>query len=476
MLREKEGVDHRDKVADQMIDSESLFWDDLLLYLEQGQVIPIIGQDLLTVEFEGRSVNAYRLIAERFAQDLRISTDLLPEDFTLSQVIAAYPRFREKRSLIYSQTKATFDRLPVSLPESLRRLARIPAFQIFVTTTFDPWMEKALIEERSSAGCRPVSIGYSPGEASDVTAEQLASGEPVVYQMFGRISAAPQYGVTEEDMLEFIHRLQVRPPKNLCDALRDHHLLFIGNAFSDWLARFFVRTVRGERLSAPHGKEIFIVDDEFRRSSTMTSFFQGFCWETNILAQNTPVEFVRRLHEKWFERHPQTPSEHATPAEVVEEPGKPASHSIFISYASQDFEPANRIRETLCRLGLNVWMDKKGGLEAGDLYEAKIRRDIWHCTLFMPLLSRHAESRKEAFFREEWGDALKRMRRFKGSSRPFIIPVVIDDLNLYAAADIPDEFKEIQVTTAKQGILPNDAALRVQQITRSIIKTEGSAV
>jgi hypothetical protein len=35
-----------------------LFWDDLLLYLEQKQVIPIIGQDLLSVEVEGRSVNA----------------------------------------------------------------------------------------------------------------------------------------------------------------------------------------------------------------------------------------------------------------------------------------------------------------------------------------------------------------------------------------------------------------------------------
>ena len=459
-----------------MIDSESLFWDDLLLYLDQRQVIPIIGQDLLTVEFEGRSVNAYRLIAERFAQDLKISTESLPQDFTLSQVIAAYPRFREKRSLIYSQTKATFDRLQVAVPESLRRLAQIPAFQIFVTTTFDPWMERALVEERFGGAHRSLSIGYSPGEAPDLTAEQLASGGPIVYQMFGRVSAAPQYGVTEEDMLEFIHRLQVRPPKNLCDILRDHHLLFIGNSFSDWLARFFVRTARGERLSAPHGKEIFIVDDEFRRSSTMTAFFQGFCWETNILAENTPVEFVRLLHKKWFERHPQTSPAPSMPGGVLEESAKPASHTIFISYANEDFEAADRIRETLNGLGLNVWMDKKGGLDAGDQYEAKIRRDIWHCTLFIPVLSRLAESRKEAFFREEWDDALKRMRRFKGSSRPFIIPVVIDDLNLYAATDIPDEFKEIHVTNAKQGILPNDAALRIQQITRSIIKAESTAV
>jgi hypothetical protein len=67
-----------------MIDSENLFWDDLLLYLDQRQVIPIIGQDLLAVEFEGRHVNAYRLIAERFAHDLKISTESLPQDFTSS--------------------------------------------------------------------------------------------------------------------------------------------------------------------------------------------------------------------------------------------------------------------------------------------------------------------------------------------------------------------------------------------------------
>src|SRR4029077_3076038 len=203
------------------------------------------------------------------------------------------------------------------------------------------------------------------------------------------------------------------------------------------------------------------------------SFFQGFCWETNTLAENTPVEFVRLLHEKWFERHPRT--EPAVLAGTTQEPAKPASHSIFISYAHQDFEAAGRVRDTLDQLGLNVWMDKKG-LEAGDLYRAKITHHIWHCTLFIPLLSKNAEWRKEAFFREEWDDALRRVRRFKGSSRAFIVPVVVDDLDLYAARNIPDEFKEIHVTLAQQGVLSNDAALRIQQITRSIIKTEGSAV
>jgi hypothetical protein len=62
------------------VNGDDLFWEDLLLYLEQGQVIPIIGQDLLSVEIQGRSINAYRLMAERLAEDLKISTGLLPQD------------------------------------------------------------------------------------------------------------------------------------------------------------------------------------------------------------------------------------------------------------------------------------------------------------------------------------------------------------------------------------------------------------
>ena len=96
--------------------------------------------------------------------------------------------------------------------------------------------------------------------------------------------------------------------------------------------------------------------------------------------------------------------------------------------------------------------------------------------MFIPILSKNAQRRTEAFFREEWDDALRRMRRFKGSSRAFIIPVVIDDLDPSHAGDIPDEFKEIHTVVAPQGMLSNDAARRIQQITRSIIKTEGSGV
>jgi hypothetical protein len=458
------------------MNEEPSFWNELLLYLEQGLVIPILGQDLLAVEYEGRTVNAYRLMAEKLAESLNLAPESLPNEFTLSQVIAAYPRFREKRNLVYTQIKSILDQLHLNVPEPLRLLARIPTLRIFLTTTFDPWMERALAEERGNGRSSPISIAYSTvTPAPDISAELLKSNQPVVFQLFGKVSPAPQYAATEEDLLEYLHHLQAFPPKNLWYTLRDHHLLFIGNAFSDWLERFFVRAARGERFNVQHGKEVFIVDNELRRSASMVSFFRGFCWETNVLPGNAPIDFVRSLHQKWTERHPATTttvSPGPAPSTLAEPTSE--SHLIFLSYAGEDLAAASRLHSALSGVGLNVWLDQQGGLEAGDLYRKKIKRDIQRSTLFLPILSRNADQRKEGFFREEWADAIKRLPRFEGASRPFIVPVVIDDLDLYSANNIPDEFKEAHVTKAPQGVPSDESILRLQRLVRTIIKAGGA--
>ena len=136
-------------------------------------------------------------------------------------------------------------------------------------------------------------------------------------------------------------------------------------------------------------------------------------------------------------------------------------------------ELVRRLHDCLRKVGLNVWLDKQGGLTEGDAYRTKIRQDIARCTLFLPLLSRNTERRKEGFFREEWYEAIQRLPRFKGSSRPFIMPIVIDDLPIYEAADIPEEFKQLHMTRAPGGDLPEDVTTRYQQIVRGIIKAEG---
>ena len=62
-----------------------------------------------------------------------------------------------------------------------------------------------------------------------------------------------------------------------------------------------------------------------------------------------------------------------------------ASKAVFLSYASQDAEAARGICETLRSAGVEVWFDQSE-LRGGDAWDAKIRRQIKECALFVPII------------------------------------------------------------------------------------------
>src|ERR1051325_3167692 len=77
--------------------------------------------------------------------------------------------------------------------------------------------------------------------------------------------------------------------------------------------------------------------------------------------------------------------------------------AVFLSYASQDAEAARKICDALRSAGIEVWFDADGGLEHGDEWDAKIRKQIKECVLFIPIISAHTQARLEGYFRIEWG-------------------------------------------------------------------------
>src|ERR1044071_6036287 len=88
----------------------------------------------------------------------------------------------------------------------------------------------------------------------------------------------------------------------------------------------------------------------------------------------------------------------------MSDPGK----AVFLSYASQDAEAARRICDTLRAAGVEVWFDADGGLEHGDEWDAKIRRQIKECVLFIPIISANTQAWHEGYFRLEWELAAER--------------------------------------------------------------------
>jgi len=80
--------------------------------------------------------------------------------------------------------------------------------------------------------------------------------------------------------------------------------------------------------------------------------------------------------------------------------------AVFLSYASQDVEPARRIAEALRQRGIDVWFDQSE-LRAGRL-DQRIREQIRDCALFVPVISAHTQNRTEGYFRLEWKLAVDR--------------------------------------------------------------------
>ena len=134
------------------------------------------------------------------------------------------------------------------------------------------------------------------------------------------------------------------------------------------------------------------------------------------------------------------------------------SKAVFLSYASQDAEAARRICEALRSGGVEVWFDADGGLEHGDEWDAKIRRQIKECVLFIPIISANTQARHEGYFRIEWDLAAERARGI-ASGVPFILPVVIDDTREPDAL-VPDRFRAVQWTRLRGGEVPPEMQQR----------------
>lgn len=118
-----------------------------------------------------------------------------------------------------------------------------------------------------------------------------------------------------------------------------------------------------------------------------------------------------------------------------------ANQAVFISYASEDVDVAEGIAEALRTAGIEVWFDKNE-LVGGDAWDAKIRRQIKECTLFVPIISANTQARAEGYFRLEWHLAEQRTY-LMAHDQPFLFPVVIDDTS-DAEARVPDRFRERQ--------------------------------
>ncbi|HJZ75718.1 MAG TPA: toll/interleukin-1 receptor domain-containing protein [Vicinamibacterales bacterium] len=427
---------------------DSFPWEDLLDYIEEGKVAPVIGHELIEADYQGRRVSLQRLLAERLAEREKLTVEW-SRYFELNDVVCAYlAKPQAKLVGLYDRIAGLLRSLapPFPIPDPLRQLAEVGSLDLFVSMTFDSLMAHAIDRTRFGGNevTREIEFSINQSTAAQTEAQKVRPGDaPIVFNLLGRASSKFDFAIHDEDALEFIHRLvsgDVAPPEWLLSELRSRHLLLIGVHVPEWLGRFMLRAATRDRLRLAQ-RAYFIAGENVPSAAALTQFLARFGRETSIAVYDgSAAAFVGELHTRWKARHPDAAA--AAPETRAVDARRGA---IFISYGRENLAAVERLHSAIESLGGDVWFDKTE-LSAGDEWEKKIlpqiQRDV---RLFVPVISDRTAQRHEGYVFREWREALERSRKIVG--RRFIVPIVVDpdftgDLQRYDV--LVDEFPALR--------------------------------
>src|SRR5487761_425805 len=308
-------------------------WEDLLSFIEERRVIPIGGPELLMVATDRGPRLLYDWVAERLAARLNVDTRQLPQPCTLNDVVCLFLANRGRREEAYVRLRGVLKDINFEPPLALRQLAAITDFDLFVSTTFDSLLESAINLERFGGANSTEALAYAPNRVTGLPAERDQLQRPLVYHLFGRLSASPTYVISDEDLLEFICALQSEhlAPEKLFHELEHNHLLFIGSNFTNWLARLFLRMATRRRLSDPRDVGEVLADNHSVSDGRLMGFLQQVSVRTRVYSG--AEKFVDELHRRWMTRHkPGEVIELGLPQRFLPPEREMPDNAVFISY------------------------------------------------------------------------------------------------------------------------------------------------
>ncbi len=427
-------------------------WDDLVGHIRQQVLVPIVGPDVNVVKVGDHEQPFTTLIGQRLAE--RYDLDVSPETVTMGEAVAAFLRDRghdevERLYRVINDIIADSDPHP---GQPLRDLAAINDMRIFVSTTPDRLLARAIDDVRSPALTRELS--FSPNQS---TSQQSRNAQPptpietVVLNLFGQAASTPQYAIHDEDRLEWVHALlsdTASLPDWLDYPLKHQPILFIGCEIPDWLGRFLLRMSSNTRLSLERNRFYFAGCSSDREPS-LSHFFATYCRKSTVQQLDMePTAFVTELRARWEKQN--TPTLRADTS--VAAPSRQDAPTIFISYMREDADAARRVCDAITRLGGDVWLDERR-LCPGDSWEQEILTSIRrNVRLFVPIISTNTELAEEGYVFKEWNEAAERMRSIP--RRRFVVPVVIDERyegNPSRYRQMPEPFRRLQFGRAPAG-------------------------
>lgn len=254
-------------------DTVTEVWRHLLKPVANGKVVPIIGPRLLEKAYGASHETAMRLAGANHYpfgvhqwDDLPRVTEYMSVKESRYNVVRAYqdqiladlldqhegwlpPQEippAVKKPKLGKLLALVGDHLRDSAADPHRILAELPA-AVYVTTNFDPLLERALRanDRKPQQVLTRWRYRKAPLEADEAAIAKPTAKEPLVFHVFGAFGADDDGSLvlTEDDYFDYlIHAsaAQLIPPK-VESALVDNSLLFLGFRLTDWHFRVLFR-------------------------------------------------------------------------------------------------------------------------------------------------------------------------------------------------------------------------------------------
>lgn len=409
-----------------VVDKDESLWDKLIDEIIDGNVIPVIGPDMLV----DSKTNLHQVIINALAQTFHLQSH--PTSFSELIYDEEFLRLNKNRKdQIYYLVNKVFAKNSFPPSQRLQRLLSIRQFPFVITTSFTPVVEKAMRKVWGDE-LQVMRFNNNPSENDDIKSGADLR-KPTVYYMFGKVGeGAHKYVLTDIDMLDFVSSWLSKNndilPKNLCGELQKKYLLMLGTDYANWLFRFIWYSMRKGNL----GQGMLGYD---RLDDSLINFLERAETFTKHDTSEVIDQITARLDKKITE-HEKTKFDR--PEDNVD---------VFISYSRSDSDVASHLYDALTAQGLRVWYDRKNLTDGGDFME-EIRKAIRTSKYFVPILSDHVTQEKNDshVYRNEWDVAIE-----VGISmgRTYIIPLAEEGFDFYKSA-IPERMQRHNAITFRR--------------------------
>lgn len=410
------------KNSAQIRTEEEKSWDDLVEQIWAGNVIPVIGDNLVVSE-----TTIIKEIIEYLAKDKGLN--YVPQSFS---ELYYDKDFWDFQSAVYEEVSSLIkeNQQEFQPTEILRDFLSIEQFPFVITTSVDYTVEETMrdIWEKERGRELRTLIFCNNAKGNDDIKKDTDIKEPTVYYMFGKANNKREHSfvLTEEDLLSFCQSwLSDRHPALLSKVIGNKYLLFFGVNYPDWLIRFVWYSMRNNLRNSG------MLVDKRELESSLLDFFQ----RVSIRSQSTPRHVIDEIKKRLAIKKEEYEKKMF---DLV-----PTGMDFFISYSRRDLDWAETMYQALTKMGYKVWFDKKN-ITVGADWAPEIRKGIRTAKHVIILISENValESEEYHVYRDEWEIALSN----RLSNKKYLIPVCLENTDLYkdTRLKLPNELERIQ--------------------------------